>query len=189
MPDIDPSLRQTLSQRLAQEGLQALFNQLQSLDPEHATKVDRNNPQRVLRALEVCLSTGRPYSELRTGTRKERPFRVIKVGIRMPREVLYNRINLRVDLMVEGGLEAEARQLYPLRHLNALQTVGYQEFFDQFNGKITREEAIELIKRNSRRYAKRQETWFGRDAEIRWFDASESTASEVESWLRESDAH
>ena len=127
----------------------------------------------MVRALEVCLQTGRPYSAQRTGVRRERPFRIIKIGVNLPREVLYDRINRRVDAMVAEGLEAEARRLYPHRELNALQTVGYREFFDCFDGRVTRDEAVELIKRNTRRYAKRQLTWFRRDPEIRWFSPTD----------------
>jgi len=115
------------------------------------------------------MQTGKPYSSLRTGERRKRDFNIVKVGIEWEREALYDRINRRVDMMIDEGLEAEARAVYPLRHLNSLQTVGYREMFDYFDGTTTREEAIELIKRNSRRYAKRQMTWFRRDSEIRWF--------------------
>ena len=132
-------------------------------------EVDRCNPQRVLRAVEVCLTTGQPYSSLRKGGTKKRDFEIVKVGIDYPREELYDRINRRVDMMIEAGLEAEARAMLPQRHLNALQTVGFSELFDYFDGTISKEEAIELIKRNSRRYAKRQMTWFRRDKDIRWF--------------------
>ena len=138
--------------------------------------VDRKNPARVVRALEVCLQTGRPYSEQRTGSRQTRPFEIIKIGIDLPREELYDRINRRVDRMLADGLEAEARALYPYRALNALQTVGYREFFDYFEGRTSYEEAVELIKRNTRRYAKRQLTWFRRDPEIRWFGPTEDAA-------------
>ena len=132
-------------------------------------QVDRSNPARVVRALEVCLQTGRPFSELRLGRRRERPFDIVKIGIEVPREELYERINRRVDAMMAEGLEAEARALYPYRHLNALRTVGYRELFDFFEGRCSRDEAVEAIKRNTRRYAKRQMTWFRRDGEIRWF--------------------
>jgi tRNA dimethylallyltransferase len=169
LPDADPTLRDSLKQRLESEGLERLVAQLRVLDPKYAEEVDLCNPARVMRALEVCLATGRPYSEQRKGVTAERPFNIIKIGTDMPRDVLYDRINRRVDMMVEEGLEAEARTMYPKRHLNALQTVGYRELFDYFDGAITREEAIELIKRNSRRYAKRQMTWFRRDRDIQWF--------------------
>ncbi len=169
LPRANEALRAELAQRLAAEGVAALAEQLRALDPVYHAEVDRSNPARVLRALEVCLETGRPYSEQRTGTRRSRPFEIVKIGIDMPRDVLYERINRRVDQMLAEGLEAEARALYPYRALNALQTVGYRELFDFFDGRTTRDEAVELIKRNSRRYAKRQLTWFRRDSEIRWF--------------------
>lgn len=173
LPDADPELRTRLMQRASECGLDDLLAELQRLDPEYYEKVDRNNHQRIIRALEVCLQTGRTYSELRKGKSRNRGFRIIKIGVSVPREVLYERINRRVDAMIATGLEDEARKLYPHRGLNSLQTVGYRELFDYFDGKTTRDEAIELIKRNSRRYAKRQMTWFGRDTEIAWFDPAD----------------
>ena len=169
LPQADEALRAELARRLEEEGLEALAEELRRLDPCYWEQVDRCNPARVLRALEVCLQCGRPYSELRTGARRERNFEIVKVGVDMPREMLYRRIDLRVDQMIEQGLEEEARRVYPKRTLNSLQTVGYKEFFAWFDGEIGREEAIDLIKRNSRRYAKRQLTWFRRDEAIRWF--------------------
>ena len=174
LPEVEPALRQQLSDRLKREGLEALAEQLRELDPTFYEVVDRKNPARVLRALEGCIATGKPYSALRTGVKRERPFNIVKIGVTMERAVLYERIDRRVDIMVEAGLEQEARKVYPLRHLNSLQTVGYREMFDYFDGSISRDEAIELIKRNSRRYAKRQLTWFGRDGEIEWFLPSET---------------
>lgn len=174
LPEVEPALRQQLSDRLKRDGLEALAEQLRELDPTFYEVVDRKNPARVLRALEVCIATGKPYSALRTGVKRERPFNIVKIGVTMERAVLYERIDRRVDIMVEAGLEQEARKVYPLRHLNSLQTVGYREMFDYFDGSISRDEAIELIKRNSRRYAKRQLTWFGRDGEIEWFLPSET---------------
>lgn len=173
LPEGDDELRSELKARLETEGLESLAMQLRELDPSYADVVDLQNPARVMRALEVCLTTGRPYSELRSGERRERPFNIVKVGTDMPRDVLYERINRRVDMMVEQGLIEEARTMYPKRHLNALQTVGYRELFDHFDGKCTMDEAIELVKRNSRRYAKRQMTWFRRDAEIGWFSPND----------------
>ena len=143
---------------------------MRELDPEYYRQVDTKNPARVLRALEVCLSTGQPYSSLRIGEPHERPFRIVMIGTQMERAELYRRIDRRVDEMMAAGLEQEARAVYPYRHLNSLQTVGYKELFDYFDGKITREEAVELIKRNTRRYAKRQMTWFRRDRRIAWFE-------------------
>jgi tRNA dimethylallyltransferase len=168
LPDADPEIREGLKQRLANEGLDALVAELRVLDAKYAEEVDICNPARVMRALEVCISTGRPYSEQRSGRVVSRPFNIVKVGTEMPRDVLYSRIDRRVDIMVADGLEAEARAMYPKRHLNALQTVGYRELFDYFDGKCTFEEAVEMVKRNSRRYAKRQLTWFLRNKDINW---------------------
>lgn len=173
LPEADEKIRAELKQRLEQEGLDSLVEELQRLDPAYAEVVDRCNPARVMRALEVCISTGRPYSEQRSGTITERPFNIIKIATDMPRDILYERINKRVDIMVKDGLVEEVRNLYPKRELNALQTVGYRELFDYFDGKCSLNEAIELIKRNSRRYAKRQMTWFRRDEEFRWFAPSD----------------
>ena len=173
LPEVDPELRSSLAARLKAEGLEPLAELLRELDPAFYEVVDRKNPARVLRALEVCLTTGKPYSLLRTGVRQKREFNIVKIGTQMQRELLYDRIDRRVDMMIDLGLEQEARKVYHLRHLNSLQTVGYREMFDYFDGKTTREEAIELIKRNSRRYAKRQMTWFRRDEEIAWFSPSE----------------
>lgn len=173
LPETSAELREELKQRLATDGIESLFNELQQLDPVYAEVVDRHNPARVMRALEVCLASGRPYSEQRHGERAQRPFHIIKVGTDMPRDILYERINRRVDMMVADGLVEEVRALIPKRHLNALQTVGYRELFDYFDGHSTLEEAIDLIKRNSRRYAKRQLTWFRRDDETAWFAPSD----------------
>ena len=173
LPSADPALRSELTARLAKEGVASLAAELQVLDPDYFEMVDRSNPARVMRALEVCLQTGKPFSSLRTGIRQKRNFEIVKIGVTMPRDVLYDRINRRVDAMMEAGLEAEARALYPFRQLNALQTVGYKELFEYFDGNISRDEAVELIKRNSRRYAKRQLTWFRRDTEIRWVDPND----------------
>ena len=174
MPEVTPELRESLAQRLADEGLEALCEELRERDPEFYAQVDLKNQARVVRALEVCIASGKPYSSFRTGGKRKRNFDIIKIGVDMPRDVLYERIDRRVDIMVEQGLEQEARSVSHLRHLNSLQTVGYREMFDYFDGITTREEAIELIKRNSRRYAKRQLTWFRRDEEIAWFNPKES---------------
>lgn len=176
LPDADPELRKRLAERLEKEGLESLTEELLQLDPTYYNEIDRQNPARVMRALEVCLTTGKPYSSLRTGMKHKRPFNIIKLGVDMDREILYTRIDKRVDKMVELGLEEEARKVYPLRHLNSLQTVGYREFFDYFDGLTTRNEAIELIKRNSRRYAKRQMTWFRRDEQIEWVNPANKEA-------------
>ncbi len=176
LPEADESLRAELKHRLESEGLERLVEQLRRLDPRYAAKVDTHNPSRVMRALEVCITTGRPYSEQRSGRSAERPFNIIKVGTDMPRDMLYDRINRRVDMMVEQGLVAEAQALYPKRHLNALQTVGYRELFDHFDRRCTLDEAVELIKRNSRRYAKRQLTWFRRDENTGWYSPDDLDA-------------
>jgi tRNA dimethylallyltransferase len=174
LPDVDPVLRKELNDRLSREGLEPLVELLREKDPAFWEMVDRQNPARVLRALEVCIQTGRPFSELRTGVKAVRPFEIRKTGIDMPRPELYRRIDARVDAMMAAGLEEEALGLYPLRDLPALQTVGYRELFDHFDGLYTDSDgrpltpekslarAVELIKRNSRRYAKRQMTWFRR---------------------------
>lgn len=172
MPEADTELRQELATRLQHSGLEPLVEQLRNLDEITYNTIDRKNPARVMRALEICLTIGVPCSQIRTGERHKRDFNIIKIGVDMPRDVLYERINRRVDIMMQQGLEAEAQSVTHLRHHNALQTVGYREMFDYFDGKTTREEAIEMIKRNSRRYAKRQMTWFRRDEEIAWFNPS-----------------
>ena len=173
LPQADEQLRQSLMERLQNEGIESLLADLERLDPDYYAQVDRCNPSRVVRAVEVCMQTGQPYSSLRKGERHKRNFNIIKIGVEWERATLYDRINRRVDMMIDEGLEAEARSVYHLRQLNSLQTVGYREMFDYFDGTTTREEAIELIKRNSRRYAKRQMTWFRRDADIEWFEASD----------------
>ena len=169
LPEADATLREQLATRLQNEGVECLANQLRELDPEYYQVVDRNNPARIMRALEVCLSSGQKYSELRKGERKERDFQIVKIGVSMPREQLYDRVNRRVEMMITAGLEAEARSVLAYRHCNSLHTVGYSEMFDYFDGKTTLDEAIELIKRNTRHYAKRQMTWFRRDEQIAWF--------------------
>lgn len=173
LPEADEALRERLKMRLEKEGVESLAAELRQLDPKYAEEVDLCNPARVMRALEVCITTGRPYSEQRSGEVRERPFRIVKIGTDLPRNVLYERIDRRVDMMVEEGLVEEARTMYPKRALNSLQTVGYREMFDYFDGTISLAEAIELVKRNSRRYAKRQLTWFRRDEEIGWFAPTE----------------
>ena len=172
LPDADPALREELSRQVAGEGLGPLLEELERLDAEYYRVVDRNNPARVIRAVEVCRMSGRPFSAMRTGEKRRRNFDIVKIGTQLDRAVLYGRINRRVDAMVAAGLEAEVRALLPYRNCNALRSVGYTEMFDYFDGKISFDEAVELIKRNTRRYAKRQLTWFRRDGEIRWFDPS-----------------
>lgn len=173
IPTIDPALRQSLMNRYEEEGLESIRLQLKQLDPVFYEQVDLNNAKRVLHAVEVCLMAGVPYSSLRTNVAKDRGFRIIKIGLMREKEELYDRINRRVDQMLQNGLMEEARSLYPYREYNALNTVGYKEWFDFFDGKIDEAEAIRLIKRNSRRYAKKQLSWFRRDGEIRWFHPDE----------------
>jgi tRNA dimethylallyltransferase len=146
---------------------------LKKLDPEYYSRVDLKNPNRLLKAIEVALMTGRPYSEFLTRPHKVREFDIIKIGLNGERDALYDRINQRVDEMMQNGLLLEAREFYPFRHLNALNTVGYKELFQYLDGEITIEKATELIKRNSRHYARRQMTWFRKDKDIKWFEPSD----------------
>jgi len=173
IPDVDPAIRLKYLKKYRDEGLESLRASLKLLDPEHYSNVDLKNHKRILRALEMCETTGRPYSTFLKNQKRERNFRIIKVGLKRPREELYDIINRRVDGMISIGLEEEARALYEHKNLNALNTVGYKEFFDFFEEKISKEKAIELIKRNSRRYAKRQMTWWAKDKDIRWFHPDE----------------
>jgi len=170
MPDIDLSIREKLNKQFEEEGLAVIQNQLAELDPEYFAKVDQQNPQRMIRGLEVFLSTGQKLSSMLSATKKERPFNIIKIGLNTDRTVLYNRINLRVDQMIANGLLEEVKSLTPFKRYNALNTVGYSEIFDYFDGKLSLEEAIAAIKQNTRRFAKRQLTWFRRDEEINWFE-------------------
>lgn len=169
-PTPDPELREMLQQQLKTEGIESLRHQLKILDPEYYNQVDLMNPQRVLKAVEVCLQTGKTYTSFLTRPKKERPFTAIRIGLNRPREELYERINLRVDRMIEQGLVDEVKGLSPFRNYNALNTVGYKEIFQYLDGEISLEQAIDLIKRNTRRYAKRQLTWWSRDKEIAWFN-------------------
>jgi len=173
MPDIDLSIREKLNNQFENEGLAVIQEQLAKVDPEYFAKVDQQNPQRMIRGLEVFLSTGQKLSSMLSATKKERPFNIIKIGLNTDRAVLYNRINERVDKMVENGLLEEVATLTPFKHYNALNTVGYSEIFDYFDGKVSLEEAITAIKQNTRRFAKRQLTWFRRDEEIKWFKPDE----------------
>ncbi len=175
IPDVDPAAREKYIALYNIEGINGLRIALRLLDPEHYAKVDLKNYKRIIRALEICETAGRPYSSFLTKRKRERDFRIIKIGLRRKRDDLYQRINARVDDMISMGLEDEARQLIGYRHLNALNSVGYQEMFDFFDSTISREKAIELIKRNSRRYAKRQITWWSKDKEITWFDPEHKT--------------
>ena len=169
IPTIDNDTRATMKQRLADEGLEKLCEELQRLDPEYYEIVDRQNPKRVVHALEICTMTGRTYTSFRKREKKERPFHIVKIGLKREREELYNRINTRVDMMMQQGLLQEAETLYPLRDLNALNTVGYKEMFEYINGHWPLDEAVERIKGNTRRYARKQLTWYKKDQQIRWF--------------------
>lgn len=175
IPTIDDALRRELGELYRAEGLDPIRRQLKILDPVFYGQVDLKNPKRVIHALEICLMSGKPYSSLRTSPRKERPFRVVKIGLSRSREELYGRINRRVDEMMNQGLLAEARRLYPLRYLNSLNTVGYKELFDYFDGKYTLDFAVDKIKQHSRNYARKQMTWFKKDAQMRWIDLSDET--------------
>jgi tRNA dimethylallyltransferase len=175
MPDADPEIRKTLKEKLDEEGIESLRFQLKKLDPEYYGIVDLKNPNRIIHAIEISILTGKPYSSFRSNPKKPRPFSVIKIGLDCERGDLHKRINDRVDKMMLEGLENEARGLYHLKHLNALNTVGYREIFEYFDGKYSREKAIELIKRNSRRYARKQLTWFRNDNEMNWFAPDQIT--------------
>lgn len=168
-PTIDAAIRTTLNKEFEDFGIEPLQQELAEKDPEYYEQVDLHNGKRVIRALEIIRGTGEKFSSFRTQTKANRSFEIIKIGLELPREELYQRINLRVDQMMDEGLLEEAKSLYPLRHLNALQTVGYRELFDYFDGKIDLELAIEEIKKNTRRFAKRQMTWFKKDEAVQWF--------------------
>lgn len=180
IPTIDEKLRKEVYELYEKEGLDAIRARLKILDPDFYHQVDLKNPKRVIHALEVCLMAGKPYSSLRTNPNKERPFRIVKIGFTRPREELYERINSRVDQMVNDGLIEEARKFYPLRHLNSTNTVGYKELFEYFDGKCTLDFAIDKIKQHSRNYARKQMTWFKKDKEITWIDLSDETVDVVE---------
>lgn len=170
IPTVDNNTRELMKQRLASEGLEALVEELKQLDPEHWSIVDRNNPRRVVHALEICHMTGKTYTSFRTNSIKQRPFNIVKIGLNRPRDILYDRINQRVLTMMEQGLENEARKVYPLRHLNSLNTVGYKELFAYFDGLIQQEEAIRQIQSNTRQYMRKQLTWYKKDENVTWFD-------------------
>ena len=169
IPTVDETTRQLMKQRLAEEGLEALVEELKQLDPEHYEVVDRQNPRRVVHALEICHMTGKTYTSFRKAEKKQHPFQIVKIGLNRDRSELYERINLRVDKMIQNGLVDEARNLTSYRHANALNTLGYKELFNYFDGIWNLDEAIERIKGNTRRYARKQLTWFKRDATMRSF--------------------
>jgi tRNA dimethylallyltransferase len=174
LPTADPAIREKLNQELEEKGIAYLQEELKRVDPPYYDEVDLGNPQRIIRALEVFESSGKPISSYRQAIVNKRPFNIVKLALNMPREVLYNRINLRVDVMMQQGLLAEVEALTPHRRLNALNTVGYSEIFDYIDGKTTLDKAVEMIKQNTRRFAKRQLTWFRRDEQFIWFDAGEA---------------
>lgn len=169
IPTVDDATRNLMKQRLAEEGIEVLLEELKRLDPEHYAIVDHHNPRRIVHALEICHMTGKTYTSFRTGTVKKRPFEIIKIGLNRPREEMYERINQRVLVMMEQGLEAEARSVYAKRHLNSLNTVGFKEMFKYFDGDIDLQEAIRQIQSNSRRYMRKQITWFQHDDTIKWY--------------------
>ena len=169
IPTVRDDIRKEMKRRYKEEGLEALCEELKQLDPEHYAIVDRQNYRRVIHALEICHQTGKTYTSFRTQQKKERPFRIIKIGLNRDREELYNRINQRVDQMMEDGLLDEVKGLVDKRQTNALNTVGYKELFDYLDGRWPLDEAVERIKGNTRRYARKQLTWFKRDENMRWF--------------------
>ncbi len=170
IPTVRDDIREDMKRRYQEEGLESLCNDLKRLDPEHYDVVDLQNYRRVIHALEICYQTGKTYTSFRTNTKKERPFQIIKIGLNLERSELYNRINQRVDNMIEDGLIDEARSVYQYKDVNALNTVGYKEIFEYLDGRWNLEEAVERIKGNTRRYARKQLTWFKRDKNVRWFD-------------------
>lgn len=174
IPTIDDATRTTMKRRLATEGLNALVDELRKLDPDYWQTVDRHNTRRVVHALEICHMTGKTYTSFRRRETRPRPFDIIKVGLARPREETYDRINRRVLQMMDDGLQDEARRVYPLRGLNALNTVGYRELFDHFDGTIPLDEAIRRIQSNTRQYMRKQLTWFKRDTDICWFSPDDT---------------
>lgn len=182
-PEVDPEIRETLNARVQENGLEPLQEELEQLDPETFDRIDTANPHRLIRALEICLGTGKTYSSFLNKQRNPRDFEVIKIGLTAPREVIYERINRRVDIMIAQGLVEEVRQLYPHKNLNALNTVGYKEMFTYLDGELSLENAIEEIKKNTRRFAKRQLTWFRKEQDIAWFDYT-TPVEEILSYIR-----
>ncbi|CAM1371410.1 tRNA (adenosine(37)-N6)-dimethylallyltransferase MiaA [Tenacibaculum xiamenense] len=179
-PDVAPQIREDLTQKLESEGINVLQEQLKTLDIEAYNSIALDNPHRLIRALEICIGSGQTYSSFKNKPKTPRNFNSIKVGLKADREIMYDRINKRVDIMMDNGLLAEAKSLLPHKHLNALQTVGYRELFDYFDGKFTLDFAIDEIKKNTRRFAKRQGTWFRKDDKIIWFDFQEDIENIIE---------
>lgn len=174
LPTVRDDIRELMKKRLECEGLDVLVKELQELDPEHWEVVDKKNPRRILHALEICHQTSLPYSSFLKKEKNKRPFNVIKIGLIRPREELYERINDRVLAMIEEGMVAEAQKVYPMRHYNSLNTVGYKELFEYIDGNISLDEAITKIQSNTRKYMRKQVTWFKRDQDIKWFNPSET---------------
>ena len=179
IPTVDEDVRVMLQERLATEGLDALKAELRVIDPQYYATVDQQNPKRIIHALEIYYTSGLPFSSFRKNTKKERPFRILKFGLQRERQVLFERINRRVDQMMNDGLLDEARRVYDKRHLNSLNTVGYKELFRYIDGEWPLDMAVERIKKNTRVYAKKQMTWFAHDPEIIWFDADNLTTEEM----------
>ncbi|MDB4926271.1 tRNA (adenosine(37)-N6)-dimethylallyltransferase MiaA [Mucilaginibacter sp.] len=184
IPQADPEIREQLNNEFAEKGITTLQEELKMADPVYYDEVDLNNPQRIIRALEVFRHTGKPFSSYRKATINIRPFRSVKIGLDLPREVLYDRINQRVDDMVKQGLVDEVKSLLPYRHLNALNTVGYSELFAYLDGKTDLNRAIELIKQNTRHFAKRQLTWFKKDKEIHWLEPNDIQPIKIENLVK-----
>lgn len=179
LPQVPQTVRQQVRNDYEAKGLEWLQSELMRLDPDYCRQVDLQNPQRLMHAVEISLVAGKPYSAFRTGTAKKRPFRILKVGLQRDRAELYERINRRVTQMMAQGLLQEAEKVYPYRHKNSLNTVGYKELFAYIDGKCTLDEAVDKIRQNSRHYAKRQLTWFRQDTEIHWFDAGNVTVDDI----------
>lgn len=179
IPNVPADIREKVKTEYEQNGLEWLQQNLQRLDPVHYAKVDTQNHKRMLHALEVCISAGKPYSSFCTGKTKERPFKIVKIGLNRPRPELYERINKRVDEMMQEGLLAEAQELYPYRHLNPLNTVGYKELFNYMDGTWSLDFAVNMVKQDSRHYAKRQLTWFNADKSIQWFHPDEFSIKKI----------
>lgn len=180
LPDISPEVRSAVKEKLHTHGLASLVEELERLDPQYASTIDRKNTSRVCHGVEICRQAGVPYSSLRTGMAKQRDFRIVKIALNTDREQLFDRINKRVDRMIEAGLEQEARSVYHLRHLNSLNTVGMKEMFALFDGTMDRDTAIQRIKKNTRVYAKKQLTWYRRDPEITWVTPADACATALD---------
>lgn len=187
-PEVPSEIRQQLNSELQIKGIETLQNELKKVDPAYFEKVDIHNPHRLVRALEIFRATGKPYSSFLKKESANRNFETVFIGLTSEREIIYNRINLRVDTMIEDGLISEAKSLFPHKEKNALQTVGYRELFEYFKGNISKEAAISEIKKNTRRFAKRQNTWFKKNEAINWFDY-ETDVSEIVAFIKEKNAH